>query len=32
MNDLFSRIVRATVSGTVVFLGILFIPAGTIDY
>jgi protein-S-isoprenylcysteine O-methyltransferase Ste14 len=32
MNDLFSRVVRATVSGTVVFLAIIFIPAGTIDY
>jgi hypothetical protein len=27
MNDLFSRIVRTTVSGTVVFLAIIFIPA-----
>ena len=32
MNDLFSRIVRATVGGTVVFLAIIFIPAGTVDY
>jgi protein-S-isoprenylcysteine O-methyltransferase Ste14 len=32
MNDLFSRIVRTTVAGTVAFLAILFIPAGTIDY
>jgi protein-S-isoprenylcysteine O-methyltransferase Ste14 len=32
MNDLFSRIVRTTVVGTVAFLAILFIPAGTIDY
>jgi protein-S-isoprenylcysteine O-methyltransferase Ste14 len=32
MNDLFSRIVRTTVVGTVVYLAILFIPAGTIDY
>jgi protein-S-isoprenylcysteine O-methyltransferase Ste14 len=32
MNDLFSRIVRATVGGTVVFLALIFIPAGTIDY
>ena len=32
MNDLFSRIVRATVAGTVVFLAIIFIPAGTVDY
>jgi len=32
MNDLFARLVRATVGGTAVFLGILFIPAGTIDY
>jgi protein-S-isoprenylcysteine O-methyltransferase Ste14 len=32
MNDLCSRIVRSTVVGTVVFLAILFIPAGTIDY
>jgi protein-S-isoprenylcysteine O-methyltransferase Ste14 len=32
MNDLFSRIVRATVRGTVVFLAILFVFAGTINY
>jgi hypothetical protein len=32
MNDLFSRIVWATVSGTIVFLAIIFVPAGTIDY
>ena len=32
MNDLFSRIVRATVGGTVAFLAIIFIPAGTVDY
>jgi protein-S-isoprenylcysteine O-methyltransferase Ste14 len=32
MNNLFSRIVRATVVGTVAFLAILFVPAGTIDY
>jgi protein-S-isoprenylcysteine O-methyltransferase Ste14 len=32
MNDLFSRVVLTTVSGTVVFLAIIFIPAGTVDY
>ena len=32
MNDLFSRIVKATVGGTAVFLAIIFIPAGTVDY
>jgi protein-S-isoprenylcysteine O-methyltransferase Ste14 len=32
MNNLFSRIVRATVGGTAVFLAIIFIPAGTVDY
>jgi protein-S-isoprenylcysteine O-methyltransferase Ste14 len=32
MSSLFSRIVRATVSGTAVFLAIIFIPAGTVDY
>jgi protein-S-isoprenylcysteine O-methyltransferase Ste14 len=32
MNDLFARIVRSTVVGTVVFLAVLFIPAGTVDY
>jgi protein-S-isoprenylcysteine O-methyltransferase Ste14 len=32
MNGLFGRLVRATVSGTVVFLAIIFIPAGTVDY
>jgi protein-S-isoprenylcysteine O-methyltransferase Ste14 len=32
MDDLFARLIRATVGGTAVFLGIIFIPAGTIDY
>jgi protein-S-isoprenylcysteine O-methyltransferase Ste14 len=32
MNDLFPRLVWATASGTVAFLGILLIPAGTVDY
>jgi protein-S-isoprenylcysteine O-methyltransferase Ste14 len=32
MDDLFSRLVWATVSGTLVFLAVIFIPAGTIDY
>jgi protein-S-isoprenylcysteine O-methyltransferase Ste14 len=32
MNDLFSWIVRATVSGIAVCLAIIFIPAGTVDY
>jgi protein-S-isoprenylcysteine O-methyltransferase Ste14 len=32
MDDLFSRIVRATVGGTFVFLALIFIPAGTVDY
>jgi protein-S-isoprenylcysteine O-methyltransferase Ste14 len=32
MNDLFSRIVRTTVGGTVVWLAIIFIPVGTVDY
>ena len=32
MDDLFSRLVWATVSGTVVFLAVIFIPAGTINY
>ncbi len=32
MDHLFSRIVQSTVVGTVAFLAVLFIPAGTIDY
>jgi protein-S-isoprenylcysteine O-methyltransferase Ste14 len=32
MSDLFSRLVWATASGTVAFLAIIFIPAGTVDY
>jgi protein-S-isoprenylcysteine O-methyltransferase Ste14 len=32
MSSLFSRIVRATIGGTAVFLAIIFIPAGTVDY
>jgi protein-S-isoprenylcysteine O-methyltransferase Ste14 len=32
MDDLFSRVVWATASGTVVFLAIIFLPAGTVDY
>jgi hypothetical protein len=32
MNDLFARIVRATIGGTLAFLAIIFIPAGTLDY
>src|SRR5579871_6825814 len=32
MDRLFSRIVRSTVVGTVAFLAVIFIPAGTIDY
>jgi hypothetical protein len=31
MNDLFSRIVRATIGGRVAFLATIFIPAGTVD-
>jgi protein-S-isoprenylcysteine O-methyltransferase Ste14 len=32
MDDLFSRLVWATVSGALVFLAVIFIPAGTVDY
>ena len=32
MDDLFSRVVWATVSGTVAFLAVIFLPAGTVDY
>ena len=32
MDDLFSRVVWATLSGTVAFLAIIFLPAGTVDY
>jgi protein-S-isoprenylcysteine O-methyltransferase Ste14 len=32
MDDLFSRLVWATVGGSLVFLAVIFIPAGTVDY
>jgi protein-S-isoprenylcysteine O-methyltransferase Ste14 len=32
MDNLYFRIIRATLVGTVAFLAVIFIPAGTIDY
>lgn len=32
LDDLFNRVVWATASGTAVFLAIIFLPAGTVDY
>ncbi len=32
MDDLFGRVVWATVSGTAAFLAVIFLPAGTVDY
>lgn len=32
MDNLYFRAIRTTVCGTVVFLALIFIPAGTLDY